>query len=72
MTKPQRPQEIIEYCLKPLDLNGHSAATKEVVRRLADAINTLQITPESSGVRSSTFTKAPAIVINEAAHGYEA
>lgn len=72
MTKRQGPEEIIDYCLQPLHLNGQSPATQEAIRRLHDAIATLRILPTGGGAGSQGLRKAPPIVINEAAHGYDA
>jgi len=71
MTRYQKPQDIIAYCLEPLDLNEQSPATKEAIRRLADVIKSLQFNAGPSR-QASAFSKAPPIVINETAHGCDA
>ncbi|UZF92832.1 hypothetical protein [Bosea sp. NBC_00550] len=72
MTRHQKPREIIEHCLKPLGLNEQSPAAQEAVRRLVDAIKSLQLDAGLIGIPHADFFKMRAIVINETAHGYEA
>lgn len=72
MARHERPREIIEHCLEPLRLNGQSPAAQEAVRRLVDAFGTLQPDPGAQHTRSTDLSARPAIVINEAAHGYDA
>jgi hypothetical protein len=65
----ERPRQIIEYALKPLDLDPTSPAYKETYRRLEHVIKTYQL---AIGNRSSVavdFSRMPTITINEAAHG---
>ncbi len=60
---------IIEFCLSPLALDARAEATQETVRRLEHVIRTFQARiPQPVSV---DFAKMPALVINEAAHGYE-
>jgi hypothetical protein len=71
MTRHQNPRELIESCLKPLGLNEHSPATQETVRRLIDAFTSTK--PDNGAdTRPLEGARAPVIVINEAAHGYDA
>lgn len=72
MTRHERPQEIIEHCLKPLGLNEHSPDTQEAMRRLVDVIQSLRLPAGLNGGPPHDFSAMPVIVINEAAHGYEA
>lgn len=71
MTQHQRPQDIITFCLEPLDLNQHSPAAREVARRFAEAIRSLSGRNGQPGVASVDQDKS-SIVINEKAHGYDA
>ena len=71
MTRNQSPQKIIEHCLAPLHLNEQSPAAQEALRRLTDAFETRQ-NSRPSGARLADGERMPSIVINEAAHGYEA
>jgi hypothetical protein len=72
MTQHERPKQIIEYCLKPLDLNENSPAAQETVRRLLHVIKTLQLAIGPTGPRAVDFSKMPSMVINETAHGDDA
>lgn len=72
MTWHLNPRELIEDCLKPLGLNEQSPAAQEAVRRLPDALRSVQTRAGRGGVSSPELSKTPAIVINEAAHGYDA
>ncbi|VTZ27019.1 conserved hypothetical protein [Methylocella tundrae] len=70
MDKFDRPREIIEFCLKPLNLPTSSEEYKEVYRRLEHVIKTYQlmIIKEKMPV-AVDFSKMKTITINEAAHG---
>ena len=72
MTTYERPRQIIEYCLTPLNLDENSPAAQETTRRLLHVIRTLQLAIGPSGRTTVDFSKMPAIVINEAAHGDDA
>ncbi|MCO5091376.1 hypothetical protein [Bosea sp. (in: a-proteobacteria)] len=72
MTQYERPQQIIEYCLKPLVLDENSPQAQESVKRLLHVIKTLQLAIGPKGPRAVDFSNMPAIVINEAAHGDDA
>lgn len=68
--KLDRPREIIEYCLKPLNLSAASEEYKETYRRLEHVIKTFQL----AAVRAQEpvavdFSKMKTITINERAHG---
>jgi hypothetical protein len=70
MTTLDRPRQIIEYCLKPLDLDPSTPAYRETFLRLEHVIKTFQL----QAIRAQTpiavdFSKMPTITINEAAHG---
>lgn len=71
MTNHERPQEIIEHCLKPLGLNEHSPHTQEAVRRLVDVFQSLQLSSGSNSAPPPDLSAMRAVVINESAHGYE-
>lgn len=62
-------REIIDYCLKPLDLNPMNPATQETRRRLEHAIRAYQ--RMAAKPVAVDFSTMPTAVINEAAHGYE-
>lgn len=64
-----RPQAIIDFCLKPLELNPGATGLEETRRRMEHVIRTFQ----SKAARPLTvdFSAMPSQVINEAAHGYE-
>ncbi|HXW71544.1 MAG TPA: hypothetical protein VEK34_08895 [Methylocella sp.] len=70
MNKLERPREIIEYCLKPLDLNTSTEEYKEAFRRLEHVIKTLQvIASRNKKPVAIDFSNMRTININEAAHG---
>jgi len=71
MIQNQTPQDIVTFCLEPLDLNRHSPAAREVARRFAEAIRSVSGSNGQPGVASVDQDKSP-IVINEKAHGYDA
>jgi hypothetical protein len=73
MSKLDRPREIIEYCLKPLELSTTTDEYKEVYRRLEHVIKTLQIMAarENKPV-AIDFSNMRTININEVAHGDDA
>jgi hypothetical protein len=60
---------IIAYCLAPLNLNPDAEAMRETTRRLDHALKTFQ--SQIARPVSVDFSRMPALVINEAAHGYE-
>lgn len=65
-----RPREIIEFCLKPLNLGKADPAYQEVYRRLEHVIRTYQT--EMAKVSKPVevdFSRMPTITINESAHG---
>ncbi|MCL2384348.1 MAG: hypothetical protein FWC84_00735 [Alphaproteobacteria bacterium] len=70
MNKLERPREIIEYCLKPLDLATNTDAYQEAYRRLEHVIKTLQV-QAARGKKpvAIDFSNMKTININEAAHG---
>ena len=72
MTTYERPRQIVEYCLKPLNLSEDSPAAQETTRRLLHVIRTLQLAIGPSGPTAVDFSKMPSIVINEMAHGDDA
>lgn len=71
MNQHQRPEDIVAFCLEPLDLNRHSPAAREVARRFSDAIHSLSHNTGHRGIASVDQGKS-SIVINEEAHGYDA
>ena len=74
MTTLNRPRQIIEFCLKPLDLDPASAGYREVYQRLDHVIKTLQQAvnrAENAAPVEVDFSKMPTLTINEAAHGNE-
>ncbi len=68
MSKLDRPREIIEFCLKPLNLSPASEEYKETYRRLEHVIKTFQLAAKSEPV-AVDFSEMKTITINEAAHG---
>ncbi|GAA0653986.1 hypothetical protein [Brevundimonas lenta] len=64
-----RPQEIIDFCLAPLNLDTQTEAEREVRRRLEHVIKTFQL--RAARPVAVDFSSMPSQVINEAAHGYE-
>ena len=71
MIQHQTPQDIVTFCLEPLDLNQHSPAAREVARRFAEAIRSLSTSNGQPGVACVNQDRS-SIVINETAHGYDA
>jgi hypothetical protein len=69
MSKLERPREIIEFCLKPLNLSTTSEEYKEVYRRLEHVIKTFQLAVQRSEPVAIDFSDMKTITINEAAHG---
>jgi hypothetical protein len=72
MSTFDRPRQIIDYCLKPLDLDTSTEAYRETFLRLEHVIKTFQL----AAVRAETpiavdFSKMPTITINETAHGHD-
>jgi hypothetical protein len=65
----ERPNEIIAYCLKPLELDPASEAYKEVVLRLQHVIKTFQLAAAKPKPVPVDFSQIRTIVINESAHG---
>ena len=65
-----RPRDIINYCLKPLDMKADDPAYKEAYHRLEHVIRTYQsqIAKANQPV-AVDFSKMPTITINEDAHG---
>ena len=73
MDKIERPREIIEYCLKPLNLSTTTDEYKEVYRRLEHVIKSLQVmAARDKKPVAIDFSKMRTININEAAHGDDA
>ena len=72
MSTFDRPRQIIEYCLKPLDLDADSAAYKETFLRLEHVIKTFQLAAGRAEARVAVdFSKMPTLTINETAHGHD-
>ncbi|MGC1303219.1 MAG: hypothetical protein WA840_12680, partial [Caulobacteraceae bacterium] len=70
MSTFDRPRQIIEFCLKPLELDPEATAYKETVRRLEHVIRTLQLAAgRNEGPVPVDFSRMPTVTINEAAHG---
>ena len=69
MTSYDRPRQIIEYCLKPLDLDPQSPEYRETSRRLEHVIKTFQLAIGPRAPVSVDFSRMPPLTINEAAHG---
>jgi hypothetical protein len=64
-----RPRQIIEYCLKPLNLDTASPDYQETHRRLEHVLKTFQLASRSSRPIPVDFSNMPTITINEFAHG---
>jgi hypothetical protein len=70
MSTFDRPRQIIEFCLKPLELDPDSLPYRETARRLEHVIRTLQLAAgRNEGPTPIDFSKMPTLTINEAAHG---
>ena len=70
MSTYERPRQIIDYCLKPLDLDPHSDAYKETVLRLEHVIKTFQLAAGRARTPVAVdFSQMRTLTINEAAHG---
>lgn len=69
MSTYERPRQIIDYCLKPLDLDRESPEARETVRRLEHVIRTFQLAAGPRGPVAVDFSKMPTRTINEVAHG---
>lgn len=71
MSSYDRPREIIEFCLKPLNLDTSSESYLDAYRRLEHVIKTyqLEIIKQNKPV-AVDFDKMPTITINEDAHGF--
>ena len=68
-----RPRQIIDYCLKPLDLDPASDAYKETFRRLEHVVKTFQLAAGATRTPVAVdFSRMPTLTINEAAHGDDA
>lgn len=67
-----RARDIIEYCLKPLDLDKTSDAYKDAYRRLEHVVKSYQkvMIAEKRPI-AVDFSKMATITINEAAHGQD-
>ena len=72
MSKFDRPRQIIEYCLKPLDLDEKSEGYKEAFRRLEHVVKTFQLAAgrEKAPV-TVDFSDMRTLTINETAHGHD-
>ena len=70
MSTFDRPRQIIEFCLKPLDLDPQSVGYREAFRRMEHVVKTLQLAagPADKPV-AVDFSRRPTLTINEAAHG---
>ena len=64
-----RPREIIDFCLKPLDLDPKSAEFREVFRRMEHVIKTFQLAAGPKTPVAVDFSRMPTVTINEAAFG---
>jgi len=72
VNKIDRPREIIEYCLKPLDLPTTTDEYKEAFRRLEHVIKTFQLAAIKAQMPTAIdFSNMKTITINERAHGDE-
>ena len=70
MSTFDRPRQIIEYALKPLDLDPESDAYRETFRRLEHVIKTFQLAAgRPQAPVAIDFSRMPTLTINEAAHG---
>lgn len=70
--KMTRPKEIIEFCLKPLNLDAASPAYELAYARLEHVIKTYQkeILREKKPI-TVDFSQMRTITINEDAHGHD-
>lgn len=69
MSKLERPREIIEFCLKPLNVPNTSEEYKEAYRRLEHVIKTFQLAVKKAEPIAVDFSEMKTITINESAHG---
>ena len=67
-----RPRQIIDHCLKPLNLDTSSEAYKDAFMRLEHVIKTFQSAAAKTDQPVAVdFSRMPTLTINEAAHGHE-
>lgn len=67
-----RPKEIIEFCLKPLNLPKDDAGYQEVYRRLEHVIRTYQVQMvKAKAPVAVDFSAMKTITLNEDAHGQD-
>ena len=67
-----RPKEIIDYCLKPLNLPKDDAGYQEVFRRLEHVIRTYQVQMvKAKAPVAVDFSAMKTITLNEDAHGQD-
>jgi hypothetical protein len=72
MSTFDRPRQIIDYCLKPLNLDTSTEAYRETFLRLEHVIKTFQLAAARADKPIAVdFSKMPTITINEAAHGHD-
>ena len=69
MSTFDRPRQIIEFCLKPLELDPQSTGYRETFRRMEHVIRTLQVAAGPDNLTPVDFDRMPTVTINEAAHG---
>ncbi len=65
-----RPKEIIDFCLRPLNLDPATPGYTEVRQRLEHVLRTYQVElVKAQQPVAVDFSKMPTITINEDAHG---
>ncbi len=70
--KFDRPKEIIEFCLKPLNMAKDDAVYQDVFRRLEHVIKTYQMQMvKAQQPVAVDFSQMRTITINEDAHGHD-
>jgi hypothetical protein len=68
----ERPKEIINYCLAPLNLDAKTEAYQEVYRRIEHVVKTLQLAAgKAKQPISVDFSQMRTLTINEEAHGHD-
>jgi hypothetical protein len=72
MSKFERPKEIINFCLAPLQLDETTEAYKETYRRIEHVVKTLQLAAgKAQQPIAVDFSTMRTLTINEEAHGHE-
>ena len=72
MTSFDQPRQIIDFCLRPLELDASAPGYRDAYARLEHVIRTYQREVAKTAASVAVdFSQMPTLTINEAAHGYE-